>query len=104
MIKASIAALKNLNKMPSETEKLGEAFKKHLVEAGLVSPMYSEVFEKVVGMKKMLDEKNLEKVADRDVYVNKEYVRRFVEDLRRAVDSPPEAEQLSESKKPRKKK
>jgi hypothetical protein len=69
--------------------------------------MYSEIFEKVMSMKKLLDEKNIEKVNDRDVYVNKEYVRRFVEDLRRVVDSPAEAENvetLKERKSSKKKK
>ena len=54
-------------------------------------------------MKKMLDEKNIEKIGDRDVYVNKEYVRRFVEDLRRIVDAPSEL-QVTEQKKSKKKK
>lgn len=103
MIKASIAALKNLNKMPSEPEKLGEAFKKHLVEAGLVSSMYSDVFDKVVSMKKMLEEKNIEKVGDRDVNVNKEYVRRFVEELRRVVESRPDSQTETDKKQKKKK-
>jgi uncharacterized protein (UPF0332 family)/predicted nucleotidyltransferase len=107
MMKASVAALKTLKKMPGEADKLPEAFKKYLVDAGLVNPMYSEIFEKVMSMKKLLDEKNIDKVNDRDVYVNKEYVRRFVEDLRKVVDSPVEAENveiLKEKKKPKKKK
>jgi uncharacterized protein (UPF0332 family)/predicted nucleotidyltransferase len=107
MVKASVAALKTLKKMPEEADKLSDAFKKYLVDAGLVNPMYSEIFEKVMNMKKLLDEKNIDKVNDRDVYVNKEYVRRFVEDLRKVVDSPAEAENvenLKEKKKPKKKK
>jgi uncharacterized protein (UPF0332 family)/predicted nucleotidyltransferase len=88
MIKASAAALKSLNKLPKEPEKLPDAFKKYLIEAGLVSPFYNNVLEKAINMKKMLEEKNIDKVTDRDIYMNKEYVRRFIEDIRRFVDKP----------------
>jgi DNA-binding ferritin-like protein (Dps family) len=88
MVKASVAALKSLNKLPKEPEKLPEAFKKYLVEAGLVSPFYSNVFEKVMTMKKMIDDKQIEKITDRDVYMSKEYVRRFIDDVRRFIDKP----------------
>jgi uncharacterized protein (UPF0332 family)/predicted nucleotidyltransferase len=107
MIKASVAALKSMNKMPKEPEKLPEAFKKHLVESGLVNSVYSDVFDKVISMKKMLDEKSLEKVNERDVYMNKEYIRRFIEDLRKVVDKPVNVETNEEpkaEKKARKKK
>lgn len=88
MVKASVAVLKSLNKLPKEPEKLSEAFKKYLVDAGLVNPLYSDVFEKVVTMRKMLDEKKIEKIKERDVYMSKEYVRRFVADVRRFIDKP----------------
>jgi hypothetical protein len=84
--------------MPKEPEKLPEAFKKHIVEAGLVNPAYSDVFDKVVSMKKMLDEKNIEKINEREVYVNKEYIRRFIEDLRKAMDKPIDIEPKEETK------
>ncbi len=88
MVKASVAALKSLNKLPKEPEKLPEAFKKYLVDAGLVDPFYSSVFEKVVDMRKMLEEKKLDKVTQRDIYMSKEYVRRFIADVRRFIDKP----------------
>lgn len=88
MVKASMAALKSMNKLPKEPEKLPEAFKKYLVDDGLVSPFYSDVFEKVISMRKMLEEKQIEKITDREIYMNKEYVRRFIEDVRRFVDKP----------------
>jgi uncharacterized protein (UPF0332 family)/predicted nucleotidyltransferase len=114
MVKASVTVLKSLNKLPPEPEKLPEAFKKYLVDAGLVSPLYSDVFEKVVSMKKMLDEKKIDKVTDRDVYMSKEYVRRFITDVKRFIDKPlPEdakeetletKEVVETKKKPKKKK
>ncbi len=106
MVKASVAALKSLNKLPKEPEKLPEAFKKYLVDAGLVDPFYSNVFEKVVNMRKMLEEKKLEKITNRDIYMSKEYVRRFIADVRRFIgkslpDVPKESpeEKMEEAKK-----
>jgi len=88
MVKASVAALKNIKKLPKESEKLPEAFKKYLVDAGLVNPMYSDVFGKVIEMRKMLEDKKLDKIKDRDVYMSKEYVRRFIMDIRRFIEKP----------------
>lgn len=85
MIKASVAALKALNKLPEKPENLPKAFKEHLIDAGLVNPIYYEMLGKVIELRKMLDDKQLEKVTDRDVYMSKEYVRRFVTDIRRVL-------------------
>jgi hypothetical protein len=54
-----------------------------------VNSLYAEVFGKVVEMRKLLDEKQLEKVSDRDVRMSKEYVRRFVSDVRKIVEEKP---------------
>jgi uncharacterized protein (UPF0332 family)/predicted nucleotidyltransferase len=86
MVQASVAALKSLKKLPEEPEKLPEAFKKYLVEAGLVNPFYSDVFEKVMTMRKMVDDKKIDRITEREVYSSKEYVRRFVNDVRRFIE------------------
>jgi len=101
MIKASVAALKSLKKLPNEPEKLPEAFKKYLVDAGLVSPLYSDVFEKVVSMRKMLDDKKTDKITEREVYNSKEYVRRFVNDIRRFIE-PTKEEKIETAKEEKK--
>lgn len=85
MIKASVATLKALKKLPEEPKELPQAFKTHLIDSGLVNPVYEEIFGKVLEMRKMLAEKQIEKVSDRDVYRSKEYVRRFVADVRRIL-------------------
>ncbi len=85
MIKASVAALKAVNKLPPKPQNLPKAFKEHLVDAGLINPIYSEMFDKVLELRKMVDNKKLDKVTDRDVYMSKEYVRRFVIDVRRVL-------------------
>lgn len=88
MVKASVAALKSLNKLPKEPEKLPIAFKKYLVEPGLINSTYSDVFEKVIQMRKMLDEKKLGEIKDRDIYMSREYVRRFVADVSKFMKQP----------------
>jgi len=105
MVKASVAALKSLNKLPPEPEKLPEAFKKYLIDAGLVNPFYSDIFEKVVSMRKMVDDKKIDKITEREVYYSKEYVRRFINDVRRFIEPTKEAigtEPPKEEKKVRK--
>jgi len=88
MINVSVAALKSLKKLPKEPEKLPEAFKKYLVDTGLVNPTYSDVFGKVIELRKMLEDKKLDKVKDRDIYMNKEYVRRFVSEVSKIIKEP----------------
>ena len=86
MVKASVSVLKSLDKLPPEPEKLPEAFKKYLIDAGLVSPIYSDVFDKVIAMRKMVDDKKIDKITEREVYSSKEYVRRFITDVRRFIE------------------
>jgi hypothetical protein len=52
----------------------------------LINPLYGDVFGKVVELRKLLEDKKIDKVTDRDVYMNKEYVRRFVMDVRRLME------------------
>lgn len=86
MIKASVAALKNMNKLPEDPKNLGDAFKKYLIETGKVSPVYADVFDKVVGLRKALEDKKIDKIPDRDIYSSKEYVRRFVGEVQRVMN------------------
>ena len=88
MVNASVAALKSLEKLPKEPEKLPETFKKYLIDSGLVNSSYSELFGKVIEMRKLLEDKKLDKIKDRDIYMNKEYVRRFVSDISRIIREP----------------
>jgi len=88
MVKASVAALKSLKKLPKKPEKLPEAFKKYLVDAGLINPLYSDVFEKVIEMRKLVDENKIDKIKDRDIYMSREYVRRFLTDVSKFIKKP----------------
>lgn len=99
MVKASVAALKALNKLPKEPKELPKAFKVHLIDSGLMSPVYEEIFGKVIEMRKMLEEKKIEKIPDRDIYRSKEYVRRFLADVRRVIQEKAPKKQKEEIKK-----
>lgn len=86
MVKASVAALKSIDKLPKDPKNLPKAFHDHLVEPGLVNPIYAEVFGRVLEMRKLLEDKKIYKIPERDVYMSKEYVRKFVMDVRRVMD------------------
>ncbi|MBI4017872.1 MAG: nucleotidyltransferase domain-containing protein, partial [Candidatus Aenigmarchaeota archaeon] len=83
MVKASIAALRAVNKMPEHAKDLPRAFKKHLVETNIVSPFYEDVLEGVLFMKQKANERHVEDVSERYIALTSEYVRRFVGEVRR---------------------
>ncbi|MCD6368104.1 MAG: nucleotidyltransferase domain-containing protein [Candidatus Aenigmarchaeota archaeon] len=82
MLKASIAALKSLDKLPKDPKNLPNAFKKHLIEEQKLNPVYNEVFDKVLEMKKLLNDKKIDKIPERDIHLTKEYIRRFIGSVR----------------------
>lgn len=98
MIKASLAALKSIGENPPEPGKLIEVFDKKLVETKLVNPVYKDVLMNVIKARKMFDDKNLDKVSEREVSMNKEYVRRFVSDIRGILEKPSAEKKIEEAK------
>ncbi len=81
MIKAAVAALKKMEKLPEDPKDLPQAVKAYLIDKGHVDPYFNEVFGKVVMMRKMLDEDKTGEIPQRDLELTREYVRRFVRDL-----------------------
>ena len=81
LIKATVAALKKMDVLPPDPKDLPEAIKKHLIEAGRIDPYYGDVFKKVVGMRKALDEAKVKEIPQRELEIMREYVRRFVRDI-----------------------
>ena len=81
MIKAAVAALKKMEKLPPDPKDLPSAVKSYLIDKGHVDPYFGEVFSKVVGMRKMLDDDKIVEIPQRDIELTREYVRRFVRDL-----------------------
>jgi uncharacterized protein len=81
MIKAAVATLKKMNKLPPDPKDLPVAVKKTLIETGKIDPYYSDVFKQVITMRKMLDDDRIGELPQRDLEMTREYVRRFVRDL-----------------------
>jgi len=90
MIKAAVAALKKLEKLPEDPKDLPHAVKSYLIDKGHVDPYFSEVFRQVITMRKMLDEDKVGEIPQRDIEMTREYVRRFVRDLEPILEAPAE--------------
>ena len=88
MIKAAVAALKKMEKLPPDPKDLPGAVKSYLIDHGHVDPYFSEVFRQVITMRKMLDEDKVGEIPQRDVELTREYVRRFVRDLEPILETP----------------
>lgn len=101
MIKAAVAALKKIEKLPEDPKDLPLALKDYLVETGKLDSYYNEVFRKVITMRKMLDEDKIGEIPQRDIELTREYVRRFVNDLSPLLDA--QAKPLPKKSKPTKK-
>jgi len=85
MYKAAIAALKTLHKLPKKTEEIPNAFKKEFVDKKLVEGYYWDIWRKIEEMKKLAEKQALDKVADKDVYKMREYVRNLIRDLAKVL-------------------
>lgn len=105
MLKTTVAALKSMNKLPKDPKKLPEAFKEELIDSGLINPIYGEIFGQVIGMRKMIDDKKLNDIPERDVYRSKEYVKRFILEVRNILEKLPEEkpEKIKTEEKPKEK-
>lgn len=86
MIKAAVAALKKMEKLPPDPKDLPDAIKKELVDTGKVDNYFSDVFKRVVTMRKMVDDDKLNEVPQREIELTREYVRRFVQNLGSFID------------------
>src|SRR3989338_3871275 len=86
MIKAAVAALKNIDKLPPDPNDLPGAIKEQLIDTKRIDSYFSDVFKRVITMRKMLDEDKINEIQQRDIEVTREYVRRFVQDLRPMIE------------------
>ncbi|MEM7819872.1 MAG: nucleotidyltransferase domain-containing protein [Candidatus Aenigmatarchaeota archaeon] len=87
MIKAAVAALKKLNKLPPDPKDLPMAIKQYLIDQKYVEPYFEDVFKRVITMRKMLDEKKIDEIPQKEIELTREYVRRFIQDLRPIIES-----------------
>jgi len=99
MIKASVATLKNMNKLPEDPANLPSAIKTYLIDSGKINPSYGETFKKIVAMRKMLDEDKIGEVPEREIELMREYVRRFVRDMAYVIEKPEKGKKKTQPKK-----
>lgn len=88
MIKAAVAALKKMDRLPPDPKDLPGAIKTYLIDGKHVDPYFDDVFKRVITMRKMLDEDKIHEIPQKDIELTREYVRRFVEDLRPIIEAP----------------
>lgn len=91
--KAAITALKTLHKLPEDTSNdlvlkkinmpLRDAFKKEFIDKKKVDPYYWKIWGRIEDMKKMLDDKKLDKISEKEVNDMREYVRKLIHELAR---------------------
>ncbi|MBI4014687.1 MAG: hypothetical protein HY365_01900, partial [Candidatus Aenigmarchaeota archaeon] len=86
MVKAAVAGLKKMEKLPPDPKDLPGAIKTYLIDTNRVDAYYGDVFKKVVTMRKMLDEDRIAEIPQRDIEMTREYVRRFVRDMASVVE------------------
>ncbi|MBI2085104.1 MAG: nucleotidyltransferase domain-containing protein [Candidatus Aenigmarchaeota archaeon] len=91
MTKAISAALKSVNKLPNDAAEITNAFKKYLIDEGLVERHYADIFEHLGEMRKMVRDGKIKELSDKEIYSNREYVRKFIHHIGKIVkDEEPE--------------
>lgn len=85
MLKAATTALKTLNKLPVKQEDVPTVFKQEFIDTKRIGEYYFDVWKKIEGMKKLVDEKKITEVQDKDVYEMREYVRKLIRDLAKVL-------------------
>lgn len=83
--KAVIKALKEIQALPEDPEKVQEVFDEMFVKRGLIGEDYYALWKKVTDMKKLVDENKIIEIPNEDVYQAREDVRKLLRKLTRAV-------------------
>jgi len=104
MIKAAVATLKSMNKLPEDPADLPSAIKTYLIDTGKIPPSYEETFKKIVTMRKMLDEDKIGEIPEREIELMREYVRRFVRDMAYVIEKPEKRKKTQQRKSKKKRK
>lgn len=99
MIKAAVATLKKMNKLPEDPKDLPRAIRDYLIETNKIDQYYSEVFKKVVTMRKLLDEDKIGEIPQKEIELTREYVRRFVRDLAPILEAKEKPKKVRKAKK-----
>jgi len=85
MHKAAITALKTLKKMPKKDEEIPKVFKREFIDGKLVQGYYWDIWKKIEDMKKLVEQKKITEIPDKEVYEMREYVRKLIRDLAKVL-------------------
>ncbi len=85
MTKAIVAALKSVKKLPNEQNEIPGAFKKYLVDEGLVEKHYIDIFNRLEEMRNKVHDGKITEIPDKDIYSHREYVRKFIHHIGKIV-------------------
>ncbi len=85
LYKAAMTALKTLKKMPEKEEEIPLVFKKEFIDTKLIENYYWDVWNRIEELKKLADEKKLDKIPDKEVYEMREYVRKLIRELTKVL-------------------
>jgi predicted nucleotidyltransferase/uncharacterized protein (UPF0332 family) len=85
--KAATTALKSMKKLPTNEEKIPVVFKREFIDGKLIEGYYWDVWKRIDTMKKKVDadKKVIRDIPDKEVYQSREYVRKMIRDLAKAL-------------------
>ena len=112
MHKAALTALKSLKKMPEKESEVPTVFKREFIDHKLIEGYYWDIWKRIDDMKKQVeaDKKKITTIPDKEVYQMREYVRKMIRDLAKALkekglkEIPEEVEKPAEEKENKEKK
>jgi len=98
MHKAAITALKSLKKMPEKESQIPTIFKREFIDTKLIEPYYYDIWKRIETMKKTVDtnKKKIRDIPDKEVYQAREYVRKMIRDLAKALKEKGVKEEIEE--------
>jgi predicted nucleotidyltransferase/uncharacterized protein (UPF0332 family) len=87
MHKAATTALRSMKKLPTKEEKIPAIFKREFVDGKLIEAYYWDVWKRIDTMKKKVDadKKFIKEIPDKEVYQSREFVRKMIRDLAKAL-------------------
>ncbi|NOZ81998.1 MAG: nucleotidyltransferase domain-containing protein [Candidatus Micrarchaeota archaeon] len=85
VVKGMVLALKSRGKLPKDPKELPKVFKKEFVDTGEIPSFYLSLLEKLIKLRKQVEEKKIHDISEREVFITSEYVKRFLSEISRKV-------------------
>lgn len=85
MAETTLALLKALDKTPKKGEPIKEAFKKNLVDCGMIEQKYLDVFNELERFKDNVRKGKILDIEKENILMHREYVRKFIREASRIL-------------------